>query len=469
MTATTADPYVAEFERLAPSRASEPQWLREIRERAIERFSALGFPTTRQEEWRFTNVAPIAERTFAPAPIGTVGPAAVSGSDLAPHRLAGGSMEVVFVDGRFAPELTEAVFPDGVVVGSLADVFAFSEGRGRLRGVLERHYARQAGFDDQPFTALNTAFARDGACIEIAPNAVVDRPLHLLFVSTSGGQVSYPRVLVVLGSNSQLRLVESYVVVGPSKLGPYGSQGDRAAQTPYFTNAVTELVLEDGAVLDHYRVLREAAAAFHVATTQARVGRSATFSSHAFTFGGAIARHDVNAVLDGEGGDCTLNGLYLVDGSRLTDTHTVIDHAQPHCTSHELYKGILADRSRAVFNGQIIVRPDAQKTDAKQTNKTLLLSDDAQIDTKPQLRIHANDVKCTHGATVGQLSADALFYLQARGIDRAAAQLMLVRAFAADVTGRVKIDALRERLDEVLVDALVANPAKAGSHAKEAA
>lgn len=450
MPVTDVNSYVTEFERFDEAHgASSPSWLRAMRQKAMTRFTALGFPTTRQEEWRFTSVAPIAERVFRLSVDGGEG---LRKEHLKPYRFATSDvLEIVFVNGRFAPQLSAVDdLPAGVSVRHLAGVLSHDPGR------VAAHLARHADFESQPFAALNTAFLSDGAFIEIAPNAVIGPPVHIIFVSVSAGEVSHPRVLVLAGRNSQVRLVESYV-------------GLSLSRTATFTNAVTEIVLDDGAVVDHCRVQRETAAdAFHISTTQLRLAHSSAFTSHAFTFGGAIVRNDVNVLLAGEGGDCTLNGLYLADGSRLVDIHTFIDHAQAHCGSHELYKGILDGRARAVFNGKILVRPDAQKTDAKQTNKTLLLSDDAQINTKPQLEIFANDVKCTHGATVGQLSADALFYVQSRGIDRRAAMQMLIRAFAADITGRVKIDPLREHLDRVLLEALAiggeADPADAGSH-----
>jgi len=450
MPVTDVNSYVTEFERFDEAHgASSPSWLRAMRQKAMTRFTALGFPTTRQEEWRFTSVAPIAERVFRLSVDGGEG---LRKEHLKPYRFATSDvLEIVFVNGRFVPQLSAVDdLPAGVSVRHLAGVLSHDPGR------VAAHLARHADFESQPFAALNTAFLSDGAFIEIAPNAVIGPPVHIIFVSVSAGEVSHPRVLVLAGRNSQVRLVESYV-------------GLSLSRTATFTNAVTEIVLDDGAVVDHCRVQRETAAdAFHISTTQLRLAHSSAFTSHAFTFGGAIVRNDVNVLLAGEGGDCTLNGLYLADGSRLVDIHTFIDHAQAHCGSHELYKGILDGRARAVFNGKILVRPDAQKTDAKQTNKTLLLSDDAQINTKPQLEIFANDVKCTHGATVGQLSADALFYVQSRGIDRRAAMQMLIRAFAADITGRVKIDPLREHLDRVLLEALAiggeADPADAGSH-----
>ena len=442
MIVTAADPYVAEFERFDESRPDDPSWLRATRQQALARFTSLGFPTTRQEEWRFTNVAPIADAAFR---------LPLDGGELrAEHPAAwrfgrGDVLEIVFVNGRFSPHLSALdAAPEGLSVRSLSAVLSAGSRSAAA------HLAHHAKFEDQPFVALNTAFLADGALVEIGPNTVVDRPVHIVFVASGAGTMSHPRVLVVAGRNSQAQIVESYVGSDDDAGVPHGL----TSRANTFTNAVTEIVLDDGAVVEHYRAQRERGRSYHVSSTFARLAHSATFSSHAFTFGGAIVRNDVNVLLAGAGSDATLNGLYLADGSRLVDNHTFIDHAQPHCGSHEVYKGVLGGKARAVFNGKILVRPDAQKTDAKQTNKTLLLSDDAQINTKPQLQIFANDVKCTHGATVGQLSADALFYLQSRGIDRRTGQQMLVRAFAADITSRVRIESLREQLDIVLLEAL---------------
>jgi Fe-S cluster assembly protein SufD len=272
----------------------------------------------------------------------------------------------------------------------------------------------------------------------VRKGTVVERPVHVLFYSTVSGapSASHPRLLVLVGEHAEVRIVETYA-------GPDGQV--------YFTNAVSEFVAGDRAVVDHYRVQRESTAAYHVGTMQLRTGRETAFVSHNLALGAAIARNDIGAVLGGEGGDTTLNGLYLANGSQLVDNHTTIDHALPHNGSHEVYKGLLGGRARGVFNGKIIVRPDAQKTDAKQTNKALLLSDGAQINTKPQLEIFADDVKCTHGATVGQLDADMLFYLRARGLSLNDARALLIRGFAGDVVNRVKFAPLRERLDETLL------------------
>ena len=430
--ATMTDTYLATLDRVETARADEPAWLRDLRRSAAAAFEKMGFPTTRDEEWRFTNVAPIAGTRFVPAP-----PAAVARGAVSPFAVPGLAGPVMtFVNGRFAPRLSTLDAPlAGVTTVSLAEAIAHDPAS------LQPHFGRHTDYTIRPFAALNTALFEDGALIELADNAVVEQAIQLVFLSTVTPvpAVCHPRVLVRLGRNSQARIVETFAAIGPSR---------------GFTNAVTEIVVGDGAVLDHYRVQRESVSAFHIGHTQVQLGRSSRSSSHSVAFGGLISRHDAVAVLGDEGADCTLNGLYLAEGAQLVDNHTEIDHAMPHGTSHELYKGILTGQARGVFNGRIRVRPDAQKTDAKQTNKTLLLSDDAQIHTKPQLEIFANDVKCTHGATVGQLSEDALFYLRTRGIGLDDARSLLIRAFATDVTGRIGLEPVRAELDRLLAGRL---------------
>jgi Fe-S cluster assembly protein SufD len=291
--------------------------------------------------------------------------------------------------------------------------------------------------------ALNTAFAEDGALIEIPRGLVVEEPIHLLFVSTPGTEpaVSHPRNLILAGRESQATIIEAYVGLGDGV---------------YFTNAVSEIVTAEGAVIDHYKLQGESEKAFHVATVQGLQERSSSLNSHNLSFGAALTRNDVNSVLDAEGAECTLNGLFVVAGRQHVDNHTTLDHAKPHCNSHELYKGILDGQAVGVFNGKIMVRKEAQKTNAIQSNKNLLLSEGAVINTKPQLEIYADDVRCTHGATVGQLDRDALFYMQTRGIAREAARDLLTYAFAGDLFDRVNVATVRNRLDEALYSKLSA-------------
>ena len=407
----------------------------DLRRRAFERFTALGMPTTRLEAWRFTNVAPIAGTTFA---LAAPAEREAARADAAPHALPGVGAGLTFINGRYvAPASDVSGLPQGVEVLSLADVLASDASE--TRTAVEGHLASGAGIENEAFTALNTALLHDGAVVRVPANTVVEQPIQLLFVTSPppGGEpvMTHPRVLLVVGENAQVRVVESY------------GGGD----APYLTNTVTEVVAGPSAVVDHYKLVRESLAAYHIGSMHVRLGRAANFSSHAVTLGGAIVRNDAVAVLDGEGVECTLNGLYLADGRRLVDNHTTIHHAQPHCSSHELYKGILDGEARAVFNGKIIVAIDAQKTDARQTNKALLLSEDAQINTKPELEIFADDVKCTHGATVGQLDEDALFYLRARGLGLEQARSVLIHAFAGDLLNRIAIEPIRDQLDDLLL------------------
>jgi Fe-S cluster assembly protein SufD len=422
-----------------PGQRREPGTVTLAREEAWRRFLSLGFPTTRDEDWRFTNVAPIVEGEFRLQLPLTDG----LHVDVSPFRLPGeAAAELVYVNGRYIPELSRLGYlPTGSRVESLGRSLA-------TRGdELEPFVTRVAPFDRNPFVALNTAFLDEGACIQLPAGAIVEKPIHVLFVAQNGGRslMTHPRVVIVCGANSQASIVETYA----------GVVGAR-----YFTNTVVEIVLGENAVLDHYKLQYESDEAYHVGAIHLRAERSATCASHSISIGGALVRNDVVAVLNGEGVECTLNGLYMADAKRLVDHHTTIDHARPHCGSRETYKGILAGHARGVFNGKIIVRPDAQKTDAKQTNRALLLSEDALINTKPQLEIFANDVKCTHGAAVGQLDDEALFYLRSRGLGDAEARRLLIRAFAADVLNRLPLDAVRPgveaRLQQQLARALPA-------------
>jgi Fe-S cluster assembly protein SufD len=389
-----------------------------LRESAFRKFAELGFPTTHDEDWRFTNVAPIARGKFAAAT-----PQAPGDIDQLAPWTAGNRL--VFVNGH----LTETVvgLPKGVQIGDFnADA--------------EPYLAKQAGFDKNAFVALNTAFLNQGAFVRVARGTVVEQPIHIVYVTLGQGVQTQPRALIVVGPDAHFTIVETYVGAGS-----------------YFTNAVTEVVASNGAVVDHYKVTVEAQSAYHVATLQATLGKSTNFSSHSISLGGALVRNDANATLS-EGTEATLNGLYIVNGTQHVDNHTSIDHAKPHANSHELYKGILDGKASAVFNGRIIVRKDAQKTDSKQTNKNLVLSDEATIDTKPELQIWADDVKCTHGATIGQLDDEAMFYLRSRGIDKKDARSLLTYAFAQDIVDRVKVRALRDSLERVLFEKFNEHP-----------
>jgi Fe-S cluster assembly protein SufD len=398
-----------------------------LRSRGAAKFAALGIPTVREEEWRFTNVAPIGAVDFQLA-------GQISGTADRLHGFAytDAPVRLVVVNGRFDTTLSRVKgLPAGVQAGSVATALK------DYADVVQRYFGQLADLNARSFTALNTAFVQDGAFIHIPEGVAVETPIHVVFVTGGEGAhvMAHPRTLIVAAAGAQATVIESYI----------GAAGET-----YFTNAVSEVFVGENAGLIHYRVQQESLEAFHLGALHAHTSRSARFSSHSFSLGGRIVRYDASAILDGEGGDCTLNGLYLADRERLIDNHTTIDHAKPHCGSHEVYKGILGGASRAVFNGKIIVRQDAQKTDAKQTNRALLLTDGATINTKPQLEIFADDVKCTHGAAIGQLDDEAIFYLRARGMTYAEARDMLIHAFANQVLEGVTVEPLRVALEAEL-------------------
>ena len=417
-------PFLAHF--VHRQSADEPAWLRRLRAEAMGRFSDLGFPTTHHEDWKYTNVGPIARATFDPA-YREVGPA--SWPVLA--RLAS-DVRLVFVNGWFSRELsTLGRLPGGVHVSSIAETLRENS------TALESHLGRHAPFTDHAFVALNTALAEDGALVIIDKDVVLDQPVLLVYLSQPGGRqiATHPRTLILAERGSQASAIE--IFAGPD-------------DSAYFTNAVTEIVTREGSVLDHCRVQLEGRRAYHVATVQGVQDRASVLNSHNISLGAALARHDVNSVLDAEGAECVLNGLYVAGEKQHVDNHTLLDHAKPNCMSHELYKGILSGHAAGVFNGKIIVRQDAQKTNAIQSNKNLLLSGDAVINTKPQLEIYADDVRCTHGATVGQLDHEALFYMRTRGIPERRSRELLTHAFASEVIDSIRWKPLREALEAEL-------------------
>ena len=420
--------YEKAFSELEPRlRKAGPDWLHDLRRTGIDRFRTLGFPTLREEEWRFTRTRPIAEVDFAPAGEGRT-PADAS----IPARTFddSGCLRVVLVNGRVA--VTPGTrLPQGVRVMSLAA--AMQEDPERVRTLLNSGIK----IDDQRFAALNTAFLMDGLYVELADGAVLESPIHVVHVAEAGDTpvMLHPRLLVRVGRNAGGEVIESYVGEGQ-----------------YFTNVVTEIVCEENSSLRHWKVQKESSRAYHIALQHATLARSARFSTLCVTMGGALVRNDVHTILDGEGIDARVDGLYLAGGRQHVDNHTFIRHAKPHCHSFELYKGILDGHARGVFNGRIYVDPDAQKTDAKQENNCMLLSDDARINSNPQLEIFADDVKCTHGAAIGKTDEEALFYLRSRGIPADEARDIMVYAFASEVIDRIDVEPLKVRLEEELFE-----------------
>jgi Fe-S cluster assembly protein SufD len=383
----------------------------DIREQAADRFQALGWPTAALEEWKYTNLAPIARVNWREGD----GHAkkTVTGS-LKAHAVA----ELVFVNGQLV---------DSTGSASGVDILPLSEATSHE--MFERHYARYADYQRHAMTALNTARAQDGAFVYVRDGKALDGFIHLLFVGSGDGIWSHPRNLIVAGRGSQLTVVETFVGDGN-----------------YFTNAVTEVVAGEGARVDHYKIERDATEAFHVGTVQIHQERDSTVVSRNVSIGGGLVRNEVNAALAGEGANLTLDGLFILADKQHVDNHTVIDHVKPHCDSLELYKGILDDQSRGIFDGLIIVRPDAQKTNSRQVNRNLLLSQSAVIDSKPTLEIHNDDVKCSHGSTIGQIDEEAMFYMRARGLSEADARNMLIYAFASEIVDRMKVDAVKEEI-----------------------
>ena len=433
-----------QFEQLERE-PGQPSWLHPFRKAGIARFAELGFPTLKDEDWRFTNVAPIVKLPFHPTR-----QAAQDGVDAqALSRFILGSLpahRLVFVNGHFAPALSPVnSLPPGVTVTNLRTALV------EQSDLIEKNLGKLAADSDNGFAALNNAFFHDGGFVHLPRHAVLDQPVHLVFVATTpqtGTQI-FPRNLILAGEQSRATVIESYI---------------NTVDAAYFTNAVTEIVAEDSAKLEHVKVQDESLSAFHIAAIHAYLGRASNVQSHSLALGARLSRNNIRTHLVGEGLECVLNGLYITKGDQLADHHMLVEHAQPNCASHEYFNGILDDKSRGVFHGRILVRPIAQKTDAKQTNKNLLLSDGATADAKPQLEIYADDVKCTHGATIGQLSDESIFYLRSRGIGPDTARRMLIHAFAGEITERIWHDAIREELDKVVWDRLEANPLVAGQN-----
>jgi Fe-S cluster assembly protein SufD len=411
--------------------AGGPQWLSDLRTTGITHFTELGFPTLRQEEWIFTNVKPIQELSFLPATAPTSSAPAV---EEFLHAEVDGP-RLVFVDGHLSHSLSHFTdLPTGAIVTNLASAL---ESHSEL---VEKHLGHYAKTDESGFSALNTAFIQDGAFIYLPKGAILEHPIQVLFVATDGDANTVTlRNLIVAEPTSACKIIESYHSIGEHAV---------------FTNVVTEVLVDESAQVEHCKFQDQNEESFHIATIQAQLGKASNFTSHSISTGSRIARNNINFVLNGEGIDCTLNGLYVVGNRQVVDHHTLADHALPHCDSHEFYHGILGGKSRGVFNGKIFVREDAQKTDAKQSSRAILLSDTATLNAKPQLEIYADDVKCTHGATVGQLNREAVFYCRSRGIDEASARRLLTHAFAGEIIERISMEPVRDRLESILWDRL---------------
>jgi Fe-S cluster assembly protein SufD len=438
--------YHTELHDLSQRLSDQPAWLIALRREGYTQFAATGFPTTHDEDWRFTNVSEVAKTRFTLAP--PVEP--VRARDLEPFGTSAFACQLVFVNGRFAPELSRIpAMPAGVKIGSLAEEIAVNP------RAVEQHLGRYLNFRRDAFCALNTAFIEDGAYVYVPRNSIVEQPVYFLFVTapTDKPAMDHPRNLIIAEESSHLTIVEDYVSLG---------------EEPSFSNTATELVAGENARVEHYMIVREGEKAYNFSTLRIQQGRSANVATHSLLLSGALVRNNVHPVLAGEGSECLINGLFMANGRQHMDNYMLVEHASPHCDSRQFYNGILNGNSHGVFHGRIIVHKDAQKTDAKQTNRNLLLSDEAQIDTKPQLEIYADDVKCTHGATIGQVDENALFYLRSRGLDEVSARHVLLLAFANECLERMNSQPVRDHLERLVVEGLPEQASYSGERSEVA-
>src|SRR5882724_8126821 len=429
--------YQSDFRALQQKHPSVA-WVELLRSGAMDRFELLGFPSVNEEEWKYTNLASLVKADFRP-----VRDDRIPEVDRNEIRRNGypetADAEIVLINGFLSTHLSSIKVLESIVVLDLSSAIRDE----RYEKIVREYLGRYADYHDNGLTALNTAFINSGVFVLIPKDVKLGVPFQITYLSEPGStnSVSFPRVLVVAEENSSATVIESYRSIGEGR---------------YLTNAVIEIVLKEGARLEHYRLQRESRGAFHVATTSADLGPMSSYDATSITMGAQLSRHDIRVVMDHEGAECWVDGLYVVGSDQHTDTHSVIDHKKPHCVSHQLYKGILDGKARAVFNGKVFVRPGAQKTDAMQTNKNLLLSNEARVDTKPQLEIFADDVKCAHGAAVGQIDQDELFYLETRGLNPELARNLLTYGFAEEVIAKIKVDSLKTQIDELVLHHLKA-------------
>lgn len=428
---TMVESYRAMFEEYIKqeSVAAEPKWLAEQREKGFAKFAELGFPTRKNENWHFTNAAPISGREFKlPRPSAH----SITKDDLKPYLFEGDWATIVFVNGHFDKDLSEFHRGNGRYF-----ISTLSEAIGNDIRLVEQKMGGLGLNLGDSFNALNSALVQDGAFIGVSPNAVVDQPIHVIYISDDAAEdtIISPRTLIVADHHSEVAVVESFI----------SSKDD----TTYFSNAVSEVYLAPSAQVKHYKIQRQNQKSFHVGNTHVYQKADSNYESFSFAIGSALSRTNIDTMLDGAGAHATLNGLYMVDGEQVVDHQTRIEHIAPSCTSHEIYKGIVDGHSKGVFNGKVYVHPEAQKTDGKQTSNNLILSDFAEINSKPELEIYADDVRCTHGATIGRLDDTSLFYLKSRGIDASTARKLLTYAFAAEVLEEMTLEPIKVKLEEL--------------------
>lgn len=429
----TRESYVERLpEFLNSGRKDAPEWVADLRREAISGFGKLGFPTLSDEEWRFTNLEALRRGSFS---IAENGISDVSEKTVDSYMFSGlDCLRLVFVNGRFAASLSDTEdVGEGIVVKSLSEAI-------REHGDLVRdHLAKYADYEKDAFISLNTSYFEDGVFIYVPDRTVLERPVHVLHVSTDEGSPLFlnPRNLIIVGQSSDAKVIEHYVSL---------------SQSVYFSNVVTEVVCGEDANLEHYRLEFESQKAFNFSTLRVNQQKNSNIASHSILHGGAIVRNNVHPVLAGEGCNSDIYGLFISEGRQHMDNFMRVEHASPHCDSRQFYNGVLDGRSKGVFHGRILVHEGAEKTDAKQTNRNLLLSDTAQIDTKPQLEIYNDDVKCTHGATIGQMDEEALFYLRSRGVPMRKAKIIMLRAFTNETFEHMSISSVREALENIVMD-----------------
>lgn len=424
--------YIENFEKFENSlNGGASGVIHELRKDAISNFSRLEFPTTKNEEWKYTSIAPLLKHTFIPSSYKS----GITDNQVQNLLFSGlDSILLVFVNGYYSEHLSDIKrLPAGVIAGSIAEAIKNNS------DIVTKHFSKYADYKEQIFTALSTAFTKDGAFIFIPDGKILEIPIHILYLSLSNKEkiLSQPRNLFVTGKNTQATIIEQYASLD---------------EGIYFTNTVSEIFTGENSTLDHIKLQNESRNAFHIARMEVEQESNSNFSSNMISFGASLSRNDINTRFNNKGGECWLNGLFMIEGDQLFDVHTNIDHASPHCNSREHYKGILDGKSHGVFNGKVMVRRDAQKTNAFQENNNIILSDSALVNTKPQLEIFADDVKCSHGATIGQLDDEALFYLKARGIGEKIARGMLIHAFTSDVVNSIKVEPIKNHLEEILTN-----------------
>lgn len=424
--------YSAEIRR-SLEQSNQPNWLKSLREKGFRHFVENGFPTVKNEDWKYTNVAPIGRENFE-VESGTIDKETLQKFTYAESKQS----QLVFIDSKLNAELSDiSALPENAVALTFAEAFKDE----RHAEIIKKNLAKLINYDFNGFTALNTAFTENGLLLYIPKDAKIETPIHLLFISTEN-KASFPRILIIAENHSETTIIESYTRIDEAK---------------YFTNSVVEIFLADEAKLKHFRVQRESHEAFHVGTTNIELNRGSIYDSTNINLGGRISRHDVNLKFSAEGGEAFVDGLYMLGGEQHADTHSLIEHNLPNCISHQNYKGILNDKSRGVFNGKVYVAEGAKGTDANQSNKNLLLSNDARIDTKPQLEIYNDDVKCAHGATVGQLEDEEIFYLLSRGLEPKLATNLLTYGFAEEIIRKIEIASIKAELDEAVLNRLEVN------------